>query len=344
MKAFPSTEDWPVRAGQAYARAGNWSKASDCFGIAIKMTGSPDLIAPYAESLLNKGDVNGAYNVLESTEKFVNQSIALRMLRARVRAKQGLMPLAEKEIAGVLAVVDPVSNENASAFVSGFVNVYPIPADQIANLDKLEGDKPFTGYLSLKVAEIRARQPASRSRAVDALRQLVADAASPTKLQALAWSLLGKLSYEDGNWEEAHQCFAKGLAIDPENIELNNNVAYVLCVKLNRGAEALPYAQKAVKGNPQNSGYLDTLGTCQMAMQNYAQAAQTLSAALRAGLNDMERIPVYIHLGLVKAKQMDKLEGKRLADQAGDLMDANAAAKQAYAADLQELKKAIDGN
>ena len=346
VKQFPSSLPWKLKAGQTWGRAGNWGRAVEYFTLVWRDRSTPETAVALIESLLNKGDNLNAHNVLVSiaagNQIDIEHNLPLRMLRARVNAKQGLTAQAAQEIAAALPMVRQDSYEDSSIFISGIVGIYSKRPEQIAALTRIEGARPFTGFLALKVNELRTREPDSKGAGITALESL-AGSVQDNRIRAAAWSLLGTLAYSDNNWQLARERFDRGIALDPENIELNNNLAYVLAAKLEKGVEALPFAEKAAKAAPQNSGFLDTLGICQYAAKLYPQAAITLTSALQAAVNDAERIPVYIHLGWLRIKQGDKIEARRVASRARELMSNTPAARDAYVQDLQDLDKAIDG-
>jgi tetratricopeptide (TPR) repeat protein len=344
VKQFPGSAGWMMKAGQAWGRVGNWSRASDYFGVVWKGQHSPANTVALVESLINKNDITTAFNVMTESGKTIDidKNLPLRLLRARVNFKQGLTAQAATEVKNSLSLVRQDSYEDATIFMSGVVGVYPDRPKQIIALNGMEAEKPFTGYLCLKANELRTREDASKAAGVAALEAL-AGSQQDAKIRAAAWSLLGTFSYAVQNWEQARERFARGISLDADNIELNNNLAYVLAAKLDKGAEALPYADKAAKAAPLNSGFQDTLGICQYAAKQYPQAVITLNTALQVANNDTERVPVYIHLGKVRVAQGDKVEARRLAARARDLLSNLPAARDSYMPDLQELDKLIDG-
>ncbi len=333
---------WRMRASQCWSHVPDWGKTVDYIASVWSERKTPEIAVALIEALLNNNDVRQAYNVFQLPEVKLDQSLALRMLHARVQAKQGLTAQAAEEINKSLPTVNQDSLEESSLFMSGIAGIYPKLSDQLAVLGRIEAGHPFTGYLGIKVNEMRAKDDALKPAAYAALEAL-ANNSKDDKVRASCWSLLGNYSYVAGNWEEARVRFAKGIELDKDNIELNNNLAYVLANKLDKGAEALPFAEKAARGAPLNSGFLDTLGSCQLAVKDYPKAAVTLRNALNSAVNDVERTPVYIHLGWLRLKQGDKIEAKRLSTQAHDLMLSTPTARDAFQADLQVLDKAIDG-
>jgi tetratricopeptide (TPR) repeat protein len=343
-KQFPSDGGWRIKASQIWGRAGNWAKSVEAIGYVWEHTDgkSPDIAAAYVEALINKGDLLSAFNILNSKDIDASKSLLLRMLRARVLVKRNQPVQAADEVRAALALCQPDSILDASVFAAGLVGVYPKPADQVAALDTLESGKPLDGFLGLKAAEIRIRQDGSRPAAVKRLETLASDSPNE-RIKAAACSLLGSLAFHSKDWEQAGQWFTRGLKLDPDNAELCNNLAYILSNKLDRGTEAMPYALKAVQAYPQNSGFHDTLGACQLAVKDYPTAVRTLTNALRLAANDAERIPVLIHLAQARVRQGEKTEARGLVSRARDLVITNPASRDLYEADLRELDKAIDG-
>ena len=346
VKQFPSSLNWKIKAGQAWGRAGNWNQSVEYFTVVWRERKVPEAAVAYIEALLNKGDNLTAFNVITSIgygkDIDIEKNLPLRMLRARVSAKQGQTEKAAQDIASSFPMVKQDSYEDSSIFMSGIAGVYTKTTDLIAALTRMEAGRPFTGYMSLKFNELRSREPSTRAAGVAALETL-AKGELDKRISGAAWSLLGTLAYADNNYPLARERFEKGIALDPANIELNNNLAYVLAAKLDKGLDAMPFAEKAAKAAPQNSGFLDTLGICQLAAKEYPKAAITLNSALQVAVNDTERIPVYIHIGWLRVKQGDKIEARRVASQARELMSKLPSARETYLPDLQELDKSIDG-
>lgn len=101
------------------------------------------------------------------------------------------------------------------------------------------------------------------------------------------------------------------LALEPDNILMMNNLAYVLAVEGKELPRAKELALKVVEAEPANAGYLDTLGWVLFRMEEYEYARTVLEKA--AGLDPVEAdiadhlSQVYEKLGnLEKALEMKK--------------------------------------
>jgi tetratricopeptide (TPR) repeat protein len=336
---------WRARAADAWARIGKHDRAAEHWGAIWNQRKSAEIGGQLADNLLRNGapaDVIAARNVLSAPELASDNSLSMRMLRARLKARSGQMLDAATDVADILAGLNSADRAMVGGFMTDLSAMYPRQQDMIAALAKLESRSPFTGYMALQAATIRLRSDETKPQAASALEDLAGNSKDP-RIQAAAWAALGTLSYQDAKWEEARQRFQKGLDTDPANPELSNNMAYVLGVKLGRGAEALPHAQKAVAAAPASSGFRDTLGAVYLTLGDFAQANSELTQALNMALNDSERVPVYIHLGSARFGQGDKVEARRNAQQARDLMGTSDALRRAYEDDLKELERKLDG-
>ena len=86
-----------------------------------------------------------------------------------------------------------------------------------------------------------------------------------------------------------------------------NNLAWLYAEKEGRLAEAKRLAEKASEEDPNEPGYLDTLGWIQYKLGDYAAAGETLKTSLTAGPNEPI---VHYHIGMVYLKLGDREKGK----------------------------------
>lgn len=143
-------------------------------------------------------------------------------------------------------------------------------------------------------------------------------ATAPTdRLARLELCRLGqRVMYVQRKYAEAVAYAEEGIKIFPDDRELNNNVAYLLVVNLNKPAEALPYAKRATELDPKNSSSLDTLGVVYLKLDQLSDAEQVLTrAAATAKLAD-EVLTANLHLGQTLVKRGDKEGAKRAYNQA----------------------------
>ncbi|MBY0313096.1 MAG: tetratricopeptide repeat protein [Phycisphaerales bacterium] len=338
---FPGNTAWNGRAAQAWARVNRWDKAREHLLKIWAVRKAPDIGLTLVEATLRAGDATGAENILNSTDvQGMSTSLPGRLLRAQIQSAQGRTADAARTLGDALGMVDPNNRESCTVFMNCVSQLYPKVPDQLAALTRLETRTKFTGFLALRAAELRARQPELKDAAIKSLEELAESAATPVR--AAVWTLLGAMSYQDKKWDEATERFRKGLQYDPESPELNNNLSFLLSVKLNKCDEALPFAEKALKANPMNSGFWDTLGAVYLCKKDYDKALQVLLEGMNKALNDAERVPLQIHLARARLGKGDKVEARRLSVVVKDLLLKQTALAELYQTDVQELDRAID--
>lgn len=88
-------------------------------------------------------------------------------------------------------------------------------------------------------------------------------------------------SYERaGQIDQAEKAFLRLLSLFPDHAGANNYLGYMLAERGNRLNEAIRYIQKAVKADPQNGAYLDSLGWVYYQMGKYREAMEWLMKAV----------------------------------------------------------------
>jgi Flp pilus assembly protein TadD len=94
------------------------------------------------------------------------------------------------------------------------------------------------------------------------------------------------------------------LELEPDNILIMNNLAYVLALQGKELQRAKELAMKAIVAEPANAGYLDTLGWVLFRMADYEHAREILEKAAELDPREAEIVD---HLGKVYEK-LGKLE------------------------------------
>lgn len=343
VTAFKEAPAWRLRAAQGWGQVGNADKAAVHWAAVWKERKAPEIAAGYADTLMNKtpADLASAQAVLGAPEVRDDQTMVLRLLRARLLVKQGRPADAATEISSILGKLDPNSPEQVTVFMSGLGMIYPKAPERMEAMRKLEERNKFTGYLALAAAQQRLTQDSTRDLALSALTEL-SQTATESRIKAGSFAVLGSVAYQKKEYEKSRELFKKGLDADADNAGLNNNLAYVLAVKLNKADQALVYAQKARELDKNSSGFADTLGAVYLANNKCEDAVRALNDALALALNDGERVPVYIHLGKAKLCLGDKAEARRLALQARDLLNSLPGLKDSFGSDLDELEQNVN--
>jgi tetratricopeptide (TPR) repeat protein len=112
--------------------------------------------------------------------------------------------------------------------------------------------------------------------------------------------LLGAIYERQKMFDRAEEQFKKALAIDPNNAQVLNYYGYMLGDLGQRLDEAESFVQHALKEDPFNGAYLDSLGWIYYKQNKLADAEATLHQALERDSHDPT---IHSHLGDVYSKQ-----------------------------------------
>ncbi|MGF1669724.1 MAG: tetratricopeptide repeat protein, partial [Balneolaceae bacterium] len=123
-----------------------------------------------------------------------------------------------------------------------------------------------------------------------------------SNFRSIIYSTLGDAYTDQDQWEDAVQAYETALRLDPNNHNAMNNYAYFMAIR----GERIDYAQelslKAIRMEPENAAYLDTVGWIYYLKDDYDLARQYIEASVETGDASAE---VFEHLGDVYDK-LDK--------------------------------------
>jgi tetratricopeptide (TPR) repeat protein len=154
----------------------------------------------------------------------------------------------------------------------------------------------FTNYLFISSLYSQAKRGRE---AVSAANQAYL-AGQGSERKQIAKLTLATAQEISGNFVAAETTLRELLQQSPGNPIALNNLGYFLTERNSNLVEALTLIESAVKIDPTNSSYLDSLGWVYFKMGNYAQAEKNLKAALRI---DSSSATIQEHIGDVYQKQ-----------------------------------------
>ena len=121
----------------------------------------------------------------------------------------------------------------------------------------------------------------------------------PPRDKVMVWALLGSIYERQKFYDRAEQEFKKALAADPKNAYVLNYYGYMLGDLGQRLDEAESLVQRALKEEPFNGGYLDSLGWIYYKQNKLSDAESVLRKALEREGHDAT---IHSHLGDVYSK------------------------------------------
>src|SRR5260370_15818448 len=115
----------------------------------------------------------------------------------------------------------------------------------------------------------------------------------------MVWFILGPIYEGQKFFDRAEDQFKKALAVNPKNASVLNYDGYMLDDLAQRLDEAADLVQRALKEEPYNGAYLDSMGWIYYKQNKLTEAEATLHKAVERDSHDPT---IHSHLGDVYAK------------------------------------------
>lgn len=303
------------------------------------------------EGLLNdpSGNTAQAEDVLRTFQAEISQRPALLIARAKLLAKRNANNFArvQKQVSDDLsAALELIPAERFDQFLAWRKDVrriFPKGGDCLAYYTDVSAKSVHRDWVLYFRVDLLLSDPAAFEQGVTEATAL-AGSASNDNIRVLTRRLVGSAYLSKGEFQKAVDSWLVGIKEFPDDWEMNNNVAFVLAKNLNRVADAVPYAETAVKGNPTSADALDTLGWIYLKAGKMDEAKKMLEQAVARAGASYARISCMIHLGSYYAAVGDKAAVARIMKDSETLIRAiDKEQATGYQTELDELKKQIEG-
>ncbi len=189
-------------------------------------------------------------------------------------------------------------------------------------------------YFDLAEMDVRAKRWKDASHAFDQAATL----ATKPDDKVILYYYRGDAALREKLYDEAELDFHKGLALDPDNASIENDLGYMYAdrgIKLN---EAVTMLKKAVVSDPQNYAFLDSLAWAYYKQGQYAMAEDLERKASQRMPNDPTLLD---HLGEIEAKNGKLPEA--IADWRKSLLDySSSLAPDADPADVERVQHKLE--
>jgi len=270
----------------------------------LSQTRSPDLLVQDGLWKLRANNPQAARAALEE---------ALKIDPSDLRAMQGIRQsyLDQKDPAkALLAVKEFAARQPKSAAAQDFLGLL-----LLAHGDRTEARKALSiarelnpgGSSDLSLVQVDV----SEGKVEEAHKRLQAVLASDRgNLTALRW--MGNIEIMRGDHKAAIDQFRKVVAVDPNDAQASNNLAYLMVESGGDHDTALKLAQKAVDLNPSTPEFCDTLGWVLYRKGIYSSAIKYFELASSHPQNAIWKY----HLAMAYAKAGDKQRGQAALDAA----------------------------
>ncbi len=180
--------------------------------------------------------------------------------------------------------------------------LYGEKADTVAARQLLQGllkgnDADLEIYLDIAQVESRGRKYADAEQSAQKAEQMAHEGAG----KETAWFVLGAIYERQKKFDEAEQEFRKVIDANPNNGPALNYYGYMLADRGIRVAEAASLIERALKQEPNNGAYLDSLGWAYFKQNKLTEAEEYLHRAVEREGEDPTILShladVYLKLG-----------------------------------------------
>ncbi len=178
--------------------------------------------------------------------------------------------------------------------------------EAVKQLHGLLNNTPEDRDLYLAIAQVYS-QAKQYSKAEEVIQKALALSKNPDD-QEYARFMLGSVYERMKKYDLAEEQFKKVLAVDPLNDAAANYLGYMLADRGVRLEESVKYIEKALRLDPNNGAYLDSLGWAYYKMNRYQRAEAPLQKAVQLISDDPT---IREHLGYVYLALGKKVEAQR---------------------------------
>jgi tetratricopeptide (TPR) repeat protein len=339
----PSDATLQGAIGDRFLARGRWTMALPFIKVAYESTRTLPATYRYLDCLLNATppQLNEAEAVLRAVQDKIDTDAALLISRAKLLAGRGRGEQARADLAASLRSLRVDQGPQVQTWLREAQRVVTDRNDLVRIMESVERETKVPEWVRLIRAAFLTEDDRRRAEALPIFEELSKSATSELVLAA-SIRLRGSTLYRLGQHEKAVEVFGEGLKKFPTDWELNNNMAFTLSKHLNRAADALKFAEQAVKTSPNNPDSMDTLGWTQHALGKFEEAEATLRRALSIAQDPRTRVTILTHLGTTLLERKNNTEARALAEEAQKLLPSVRPPDADQKAELEALQRRID--
>ncbi|HXQ25091.1 MAG TPA: tetratricopeptide repeat protein [Candidatus Acidoferrales bacterium] len=172
-------------------------------------------------------------------------------------------------------------SSDASELTVTLAMLYGEKSDTATAKQLLEGllhgnDSDQEIYIDIAQVETRGKKYAEAEQSAQKAEQMAREAGG----KETAWFMLGSIYERQKKFDQAEQQFRKVLDANPNNAPALNYYGYMLADRGIRVEEATSLIQRALKQEPNNGAYLDSLGWAYYKQNKLAEAEENLRKAV----------------------------------------------------------------
>lgn len=323
-KLSPDNVAWIDLEAQIAAAQGKPAQAIKAYEQLMEKQANPQTLAQLTNLYLQENQATQAQALLDEHPELVNASPVLQALRGRVLSSLGQADQAQRVFALALQRSESI-NQMSTVLDQVLQALGEEPGLAFAKAVESMPNPAWIGF----VAANRMMAKGDFSAALSELRALENIVpASDTAMRVQVDRLTALVLLQSGDFAGSRDVYLRLLEEDPDNVEVLNNLAYILADELKDPQAAVPMAERAAKQAPDSAEVLDTLGWTYYQAGRIDDARKTLerSISLRPlPANTLHLGRVYMEAGDTRRARTLLEQAAQLADQAGDADGADQA-------------------
>lgn len=339
LRLRPDDVQWMLRGSQLMTLIDKPQRAVEYARRAWEKERSMIPASVYVRTLLaiEPPDTRSAFAVIASPELDAEKNIDALLMRARVHLAAKDPQKAFADVSKAVGLIDLTKPELIRAFFNVLPEVYPEARDRVAAVNALEKNRAFDGWMRYQANLTRLSDPISAEKGKTEIAALY-EQAEDTQIKFVCAGTLGAVAYQAKEFENAVAWYRKALELNPNDPEINNNLAYTLAADLGRPQEAVEHAQRAIAVVPDSAVLLDTLGTVYLGVGDLEKAGAALMRGWSRATNPAERMPILVHLAQVRARENNVAELQKVLEAIDQLQRSFPGLEKGYEDQIQQLR------
>ncbi len=317
LKLEPENPGWLQMSASLAMNRGDTAAATGYLETLVGVNPTPQAVGQLASQYLEAGRPTAAEALLDDHAGLLNESPALQGVRGRALAAQNKMDEAGRVY--TLALERSRSAGQLNEVIGQVVRGLGVgPAIELIDAVTAEEGRALRD-LALVRLSIEQKDYDGALERLSTLRETTP--ASETALRSQIDRLEALSRHASGDFAGARDAYRRLLETEPDNVEVLNNLAYLLANDLDDAEAAVPLAERAAENASSNAEVLDTLGWAYHRAGRHEDARRALeeSVGLRPlPANTLHLGRVYLELRMPDQAREQLQRSIALAERADD--------------------------
>ena len=285
--------------GLVFYNAKQWAQAQTYLRRAFEADKNTAIVQRYLDSLLNAEppDLVQAEIALKTVDDRVSSNPGLLMAYSKLRHGQGRSTDMAQFAIQAMRLLDQENPGQMLSWFNDMRRLLPEPGRLLTFIERTEQLGISPAWMAYFRGDLMTQQKADTALFEQGLGLFRSQLdATNRPIAMLSYRRLGSVLYADGKYPQADEVWRAGTTAFPNDVEMLNNLAYLLAKHQNKAQEALPLAEKAAQLNSSASEVLDTLGVVYTLLQNHDMAISALDRALMFAQTPQAVVQTSVHL------------------------------------------------